>query len=147
VIRYALICSEGHEFEGWFRDSADFDQQAKAASVACPFCASTAVEKQIMAPAVAGTRKEAAPPAEKLRVAAPDPRRTAMIEALREMRKSVTENADYVGDKFPEEARKIHYRETEPRGIYGEASPAEAKELAEEGIEFHPLPVLPEDRN
>jgi hypothetical protein len=63
------------------------------------------------------------------------------------MRKSVTENADYVGDKFPEEARKIHYRETEPRGIYGEASPKEAKELAEEGIEFHPLPVLPEDRN
>jgi hypothetical protein len=147
MIRYALICGEGHEFEGWFRDSADFDKQAKAASVACPFCASTAVEKQIMAPAVAATKKGAAPEPEKLRVAAPDPRRAAMIEALREMRKSVTENADYVGDKFSEEARKIHYKETEPRGIYGEASPSEAKDLAEEGIEFHPLPTLPEDRN
>lgn len=147
MIRYGLVCGEGHEFEGWFRDSADFDKQTKAASIACPSCASTKIEKQIMAPAVAGTRKEASPEPEKLRVAAPDPRRTAMIEALREMRKSVTENADYVGDKFPEEARKIHYRETEPRGIYGEASPKEAKELAEEGIEFHPLPVLPEDRN
>lgn len=148
MIRYALICEDGHEFEGWFRDSGDFDAQAKAASIACPFCASVKVEKQIMAPAVAGSGKGAPPPTpEKLRVAAPDPRRTAMIEALREMRKSVTENADYVGGRFPEEARKIHYREAEPRGIYGEASAAEAKELAEEGIEFHPLPVLPEDRN
>jgi hypothetical protein len=147
MIRYALICNEEHEFEGWFRDSADFDKQAKAASIACPFCESTRIEKQIMAPSVAGTKKDAVAEPEKLRVAAPDPRRTAMIEALREMRKSVTENADYVGGKFPEEARKIHYRETEPRGIYGEASPTEAKELAEEGIEFHPLPPLPEDRN
>jgi hypothetical protein len=147
MIRYALVCGEGHEFEGWFRDSAHFDKQAKAESVVCPFCATTKIEKQIMAPAVAGTKKEEAPPPEKLRVAAPDPRRAAMIEALREMRKSVTENADYVGGRFPEEARKIHYRETEPRGIYGEASPAEARALAEEGIEFHPLPVLPEDRN
>jgi hypothetical protein len=147
MIRYALICGEGHEFEGWFRDSADFDKQAKAASVTCPFCESTKVQKQIMAPSVAGARKGSAASPEKLRVAAPDPRRAAMIEALREMRKSVTENADYVGDKFPEEARKIHYKETEPRGIYGEASPNDAKELAEEGIEFHPLPSLPEDRN
>jgi hypothetical protein len=146
MIRYALICGEGHEFEGWFRDSADFDKQAKTTAVTCPFCESTKIEKQIMAPSVAGAKKASAAP-EKLRVAAPDPRRAAMIEALREMRKSVTENADYVGDKFPEEARKIHYKETEPRGIYGEASPNDAKELAEEGIEFHPLPSLPEDRN
>lgn len=147
MIRYALVCGEGHEFEGWFRDSADFDKQAKAAAVACPFCGSTRIEKQIMAPAVAGATKEPAGDPEKLRVAAPDPRRAAMVEALRQMRKAVTENADYVGDRFPEEARKIHYREVEPRGIYGEASPAEARELAEEGIEFHPLPRLPEDRN
>ncbi len=147
MIRYALVCNEGHEFEGWFRDSGDYDKQAKSKSIECPFCDSTKIEKQIMSPSVSGTKKDAAPEPEKLRVAAPDPRRAAMIEALREMRKSVTENADYVGDKFPEEARKIHYKESEPRGIYGEASPAEAKELAEEGIEFHPLPPLPEDRN
>jgi hypothetical protein len=147
MIRYALICGEGHEFEGWFRDSADCGKQAKSKSIACPFCESTRIEKQIMAPAVSGTKKDAAPEPEKLRVAAADPRRAAMVEALREMRKTVTENADYVGDKFPEEARKIHYKEAEARGIYGEASPGEAKELAEEGIEFHPLPRLPEDRN
>jgi hypothetical protein len=146
MIRYALTCGEGHEFEGWFRDSADFDKQAKKATLACPVCGSADIEKQLMAPAVASTKKRATEP-EKLRVAAPDPRRAELVEALRELRKSVTENADYVGGRFPEEARKIHYKETEPRGIYGEASPAEAKELADEGIEFHPLPVLPEDRH
>ena len=146
MIRYALACGEGHEFEGWFRDSADFDAQAKKSILECPACGSTAVEKRLMAPAVASKKSLAGAP-EKLRVAAPDPRQAVLIEALREMRKTVTENADYVGGKFPEEARKIHYRETEPRGIYGEASPDEAKELADEGIEFHPLPVLPEDRN
>jgi hypothetical protein len=69
------------------------------------------------------------------------------ITALRKIRKHLTENADYVGPKFAEEARRIHYNETEKRGIYGEASSDEAKSLAEEGIEFHPLPVLPEDHN
>jgi hypothetical protein len=147
MIHYTLLCGNGHEFEGWFRNSEDFDKQAKAAAIACPICASTAIEKQIMAPAVARTKQEGAPDPEKLRVAAADPRRAALLETLRQIRKTVTENADYVGDRFPEEARKIHYREAEPRGIYGEATPAEARDLAEEGIEFHPLPVLPEDRN
>jgi hypothetical protein len=95
-----------------------------------------------MAPAVAGTKK-----AEKVSLAAPDPRNAVMREALKEFRKKVTENADYVGDKFAEEARKIHFNETEQRGIYGEATPEEARELAEEGIAFQPLPPLPEDRN
>ncbi len=149
MIHYSLLCGEGHEFEGWFRDSADFDKQRKRAVVACPACGSTKVEKQLMTPAVSSTKKKggAAPEPEKLRLAAADPRRAELVEALRDLRKSVTSNADYVGDKFSEEARKIHYKETEPRGIYGEASPEEAEELAEEGIEFHPLPALPEDRN
>lgn len=150
MIHYALKCGEGHEFEAWFRDSADFDKRAERAAVACPACGSTTVEKQLMAPAVSSPKKkETAAPAEPetLRVAAPDPRRAELVEALRELRKSVTASADYVGKRFSEEARKIHYKETEPRGIYGEASPEEARGLAEEGIEFHPLPVLPEDRN
>jgi hypothetical protein len=150
MIHYALQCGEGHEFEGWFRDSADFERQSKRGVVACPACGSTKVEKQMMAPAVSSPKKKESASAgepEKLQVAAADPRRAELVEALRELRKSVTANADYVGDKFSEEARKIHYKETEPRGIYGEASPDEAQELAEEGIEFHPLPRLPEDRN
>lgn len=149
MIRYALTCGEGHDFEGWFRDSSDFEKQVKRGVVACPSCGSTKVAKQIMAPSVSSPKKKQgkAPEPEALRVAAADPRRAEMVEALRELRKSVTANADYVGKQFSEEARKIHYREAEPRGIYGEASPEEAKELAEEGIEFHPLPVLPEDRN
>ena len=77
----------------------------------------------------------------------PDPRQIALRQALREIRQKVTENADYVGDKFAEEARKIHYNEVEARGIYGEATPDDAKALIEEGIEFHPLPILPEEGN
>jgi hypothetical protein len=108
----------------------------------CPVCASTAVVKAPMAPSVAGARKE-----EKMTLAAPDPKSRAMREALKELRRRVTENADYVGDRFAEEARKIHYQETEARGIYGEATSEEASALAEEGIAFQPLPPLPEDRN
>jgi hypothetical protein len=143
VIRYNLACNNGHEFEAWFRSSADFDRAAAAGEASCPVCGSTAVDKAIMAPALAGTKKKG----EKVSLAAPDPRSQAMREALREFRKKVTENADYVGDRFAEEARKIHYEESEPRGIYGEATSEEARDLAEEGIGFHPLPTLPEDTN
>jgi hypothetical protein len=143
MIRFTLRCTRDHEFEGWFRSGDDFEKNGTS----CPVCGSTDVEKAIMAPQVA--RKDRGEPAsgDKLRVAAADPRHTAMLAALKELREKVTENADYVGDKFAEEARKIHYQEVEPRGIYGEATGEEAKLLLEEGIEFHPLPVLPEDRN
>jgi hypothetical protein len=150
MIRYALRCRKGHAFEGWFRSSEDF----ASTRTACPVCGSTKVEKGVMAPQVARTDREApipmpAPAAKPvpLQLAAADPRRREMIAALRELRAKVTENADYVGDKFAEEARKIHYGETDPRGIYGQATPEEAETLAEEGIDFHPLPILPEDRN
>jgi hypothetical protein len=142
MIRYTLTCDHEHAFEAWFRSGADYDRAAKRGDNVCPVCGSTKVGKAPMAPAVAGTRKKG-----KMSLAAPDPRSTAMREAIREFRKKVTEGADYVGDKFAEEARKIHYEEAEARGIYGEATPDEAKELAEEGIGFHPLPSVPEDAN
>jgi hypothetical protein len=158
MIRYALICEKGHEFESWFADSAGFDKQAKRKLVACPHCGSTKVEKAIMAPRRAGSRKRkpaeppaetpAAPPVpEKAPVAMISPQEQEIRAKLKELREHLTKNADDVGAKFPEEARKMHYGETEHRSIYGVASPEEAKDLAEEGIEFHPLPILPDERN
>jgi hypothetical protein len=161
MIRYSLICERKHDFEIWFKNSADYDKQAKRGLVTCPECGSAKVEKALMAPALGrGTRKDVqpqvveAPPAEAL---APAENKTpvAMISPLeqefraklKELRDHLTKNADNVGAKFPEEARKMHYGETEHRSIYGEATPQEAKELLEEGVELHPLPVLPEERN
>jgi hypothetical protein len=146
MIRYALRCEKNHEFEAWFRSIADYDRAAGDGSVPCPMCGATRVEKTIMAPAVKGTKKESAPQ-EKVQLAAIDPREKALREAIKELRQKVTENSDYVGNRFAEEARKIHYRESEPRSIYGEASGEEAKALAEEGVAFEPLPQLPEERN
>ncbi len=143
MIRYALRCDRDHEFEAWFRSSADYDRASAAGETLCPVCGSHEIGKAPMAPAVSGTKKKG----ETVSLAAPDPRSAVFQEALREFRKKVTENADYVGDKFAEEARKIHYNETEARGIYGEATADEAKALVEEGIGFHPLPPLPEDAN
>jgi hypothetical protein len=142
MIRYSLRCSKDHEFEAWFRSSADYDRAAAAGEAACPLCGSVKVEKAIMAPAPLNSKHEG-----KMSLAVPDPKRAALKEAMIALRKQVTENADYVGDRFPEEARKIHYEEVEARGIYGEATGEEAKALIDEGIEFHPLPTLPEDRN
>jgi hypothetical protein len=140
MISYTLRCDEGHEFEAWFRTGADYEKAV--GKTVCPVCNSKKVEKALMAPALARTDK-----GDKMPVAAADPRQAAMRVALRELRRKVTENADYVGDKFAEEARKIHYNESEPRGIYGEANAEDAKALIEEGIDFHPLPILPEDGN
>lgn len=142
MIHYTLKCERDHEFEGWFASSAAYDRSAKAGANVCPLCGSQKVAKALMAPAVSGTKK-----AETVNLAAVDPRRVALREAVREFRKKVTEGADYVGDRFAEEARKIHYRESEPRGIYGEATLEEARQLAEDEIEFLPLPSLPEERN
>ncbi len=157
MIRYALRCEKDHAFEAWFRSGADYDRLADAGGVACAVCGSVRVEKAPMAPSIgrAGKDRAAPPPPEApAPAAAPDktqlvadPRQRALIEAMRELRKKITENADYVGDKFAEEARKIHYQETEPRGIYGEATREEAEELAEEGVAFAPLPPVPDERN
>ncbi len=140
MIKYQLVCDNDHEFAGWFRSSEDFDKQVKRKLVDCPDCGSKKVEKALMAPNVSTSRKKAAE--------LPPEKRAELINAMREIRKKVEENAEYVGPRFAEEARRIHYKETdEGKGIYGEATLAEAKELAEEGIDFMPLPVLPEDQN
>lgn len=152
MIRYTLRCDQDHAFEAWFRSSADYDSAAARGDNECPLCGGRKVEKAPMAPSVARTDKGGAGEkkggAEKVTLAAaPDPRETALRAALKELRQKVTENAEYVGDRFAAEARKMHYSESEARGIYGEASAEEAKALAEEGIEFQPLPTLPEERN
>jgi hypothetical protein len=161
VIRYALVCERRHAFESWFADSAVYDKQSARGLVTCPACGSAKVEKAIMAPALGrGSKKKsiAAPepstPADAVPTeAGSEPTPVAMISQherelrskLKELREHLVKNADYVGPKFPEEARRMHYGEIDHRSIYGEASPDEAKSLHEEGIEFHPLPRLPDD--
>ncbi len=154
MIRYALACAKGHAFESWFPNSAAYDKQAKQRLVTCPHCGSTKVEKQIMTPRLAGAGKRAQTPApasgpanEKTPVAMVSPQEHELRKKLKELREHLTKNADYVGQKFPEVARKMHYGEIDHRSIYGEASPQEATEMHEEGIQFHPLPVLPDERN
>jgi hypothetical protein len=160
MIRYALICEKGHDFESWFQDSAAYDKQVKRGLVTCPQCGSAKVEKAIMAPRLSATaKKRGAPveapaatsaptaPAPSAPVAMISPQEQEFRSKLKELRDHLTKNADNVGGKFPEEARKMHYGEIEHRSIYGVASPEEAKDLSEEGIEFHPLPILPDERN
>jgi hypothetical protein len=161
VIRYNLVCAKRHEFESWFADSAAYDKQAKRGLVSCPLCGSAKVEKAIMAPRLARKDKgrpidvpesaaatpAASAPAANAPVAMMSPQEKEFRAKLKELRDHLTANADNVGTKFPEEARKMHYGEIEHRSIYGEASPQDAKDLHEEGIDFHPLPVLPDERN
>ena len=148
MIRYSLICDKDHEFDGWFGSSADFDKQAKRWLVECPICGSIKVQKALMTPGVPArsNRKDDAQPVKALHAPA-DPKLQAMMQMVRELRQQVEANADYVGDRFAEEARRIHYGEEDPRGIYGEATLKEAVELQEEGIGVLPLPKLPGDAN
>jgi hypothetical protein len=162
MIRYSLACERGHEFESWFANSSAYDKQAKRGLVACPMCGSTKVDKAIMAPRLARSDKSidvpmpaaapAAPPAAPTPqgpepVAMISPQERELRSKLKELRDHLVKNAENVGRTFPEQARKMHYGEIEHRSIYGEASPQEAKELHEEGIEVHPLPILPDERN
>ena len=134
MIRYALACAGGHEFEGWFSASADYDDQRERGLVACPICESHDVTKQIMAPAVAGRAREAAADPEK---------RAMMMEAMGQIRRHVETNFDYVCDSFAAEARAIHEGKSEQRGIYGEASKAQVKALVADGVPIAPLPPEP----
>jgi len=163
MIRYSLNCDRKHAFEVWFKNSADYDKQRKRGLVSCPACGSTKVDKALMAPSLGrGSKKGASapppaadvPPPEapaaadaKSPVAMMSPQEREFRAKLKELRDHLTKNAENVGGKFPEEARKMHYGEIEHRSIYGEASPQDAKEMLDEGIEFHPLPVLPDERN
>ena len=160
MIRYALRCENDHSFESWFQDSSAYDTQVKRKLVSCPVCDSGKIEKAIMAPRIVGKKgRERAEPA----APAPAPAAseaatsgsTPLVMAqerelrakLKELRDHIVKNADNVGERFPNEARKMHYGDIEHRPIYGEASPDEARSLIDEGIEVSPLPVLPEDRN
>ena len=171
MIRYALSCENDHQFEAWFSGSAAFDEQCSSGHVSCPVCGSTAVDKALMTPSVSTARMkemradmvrpESAGRTDTTRtddapksgsdVPVPVASNAAVPEdimkAMRAIRDTVKKNADYVGSGFAEEARKIHYGESEERGIYGEASTEDVDGLKEEGIDVMPLPVLPEDRN
>jgi hypothetical protein len=156
MIKYALQCDQDHGFESWFSNSASFDMQAKRGFVTCPVCNSARVTKQIMAPRVVTSEKQAAVPQE---VAVPVPPPPSAVEAvfdgnaagMREMvrafRSFVTANTEDVGRQFADESRKMHYGTVEGRAIRGEASQDDVQELLEEGIRIMPMPILPEDRN
>ena len=137
MIRYALSCDQDHGFEAWFGSSSDYDDQAARGLVECPFCGSRQVAKQIMAPAVAGTKKADVGPEMRAKM------QSMMMQAAREVRSHVEQNFDYVGDTFAREARDIHEGRSEKREIYGEATPAEVRKLKEDGVPCAPLPNLP----
>jgi hypothetical protein len=164
MIHYNLRCERGHAFESWFQSSAAYESQEKRKLVNCPICGSAKVERDIMAPRIVSKkgrdRTEPAPAAPtaapaSTEVAAPNSNSTPLMMAqerelrtkLRELRDHIVKNADNVGERFPNEARKMHYGDIEHRPIYGEASPDEARALIDEGVEVSPLPVLPDDRN
>jgi hypothetical protein len=161
MILYTLRCEHDHTFESWFQSSSAYESQVKRKLVSCPVCDSVKVEKAIMAPRIVGKKRreraEPVPAPAEAPAAAETPAAgsTSLMMAqerelrakLKELRDHIVKSADNVGEKFPNEARKMHYGEIEHRPIYGEASPEEAKSLIEEGVEVSPLPVLPEDRN
>lgn len=139
MIRFSLHCDKDHEFEGWFGSSADYDGQSERGLIECPTCGSRQIGKALMAPAVAVSRDMPARPL------AMDPEKRVMMRKLREMVQALKRNSEDVGDRFADEARKIHHGEAEVRGIIGQASSDDARSLIEEGIEIAPLPEFPED--
>ena len=161
MIAYRLACENGHEFESWFASASAFDRQAKRGLVTCPACGSAKIGKAIMSPSVARKDKSTPKPgpgAAEQPAETPSPQAAQQLAVLgeserqlrnmiRALRKHVAETSDYVGHRFPEEARQMHHGEIEHRSIWGEASTDEARALAEEGVEVRPLPVLPDDRN
>ncbi|CDZ59997.1 DUF1178 family protein [Neorhizobium galegae] len=142
MIKYSLSCDNAHTFEGWFSESADFDRQVASGFLTCPVCNSASISKTLMAPSVSTARKK-----EEKQAMVMDLARQEAIAKLKEAVAAIRANAEDVGEKFPEEARKIHYGEADARGIIGQASLGEVRELLDEGIEIAPLPVIPEDAN
>ncbi|MBI78244.1 MAG: hypothetical protein CMM53_10780 [Rhodospirillaceae bacterium] len=141
MIVFDLQCSNDHTFEVWFPSSEDFEKQRRAKKIECPICGDTQVDKALMAPSVTGAKKTGE---KAVRLSSKGQKKVGQyIAALREIREHVEKNSDYVGDKFPDEARKIHYGETEERSIHGEATAEEAEELSEEGIEVQRIPWVP----
>jgi len=156
MIRYNLRCERGHAFESWFQSSQAYETQEKRKLVNCPSCGSAKVERAIMAPQIVSKKsRDRAAPAPAAATEATTPASTPLMMAherelrakLKELRDHIVKNADNVGERFPNEARKMHYGDIEHRPIYGEASPEEARSLIDEGVEVSPVPVLPDDRN
>ena len=151
MIRYSLRCQRGHEFEAWFKSGAAYDEQAARGLLSCASCGSGEIEKALMSPAVPSSTRAKAGAGDT--PAAPVPQSfgaqlpPGLADMIRKVRAHVRSNADYVGDRFADEARRIHYDEAEARGIYGEATLEQARQLHEEGIDVHPLPKLPEEAN
>ncbi len=142
MIRYSLSCDNAHEFEGWFSESADFDRQVSSGFLTCPACNSAAISKLLMAPSVSTARKK-----DEMQTLAMNAARKEAMVKLKEAVDAIKANAEDVGTKFPEEARRIHYGEADARGIIGKATPDEAQALVDEGIEIAAIPVLPDDVN
>jgi len=145
-MKFTLHCDKGHEFEAWFRSNEDYETQAKRGFVECPSCGSINIAKALMAPQVAtgrakDDRKEA------VMVAAGQAMRREIVEKMREVTRQVKAQAEDVGEKFPEQARQMHYGETDAKPIYGKASPDDVESLVDEGVDIMPLPELPEDLN
>jgi hypothetical protein len=138
MILYQLKCSDGHEFEAWFRDSDSYGEQIDAEAISCPTCGDTGVSKAPMAPNLATRSGRGASSEDRMGEVARE-----MRQAVEGIRQAVEENCDYVGDGFADEARRIHYGESEPRDIYGEATNEESSDLDDEGIEHHRLPGVP----
>lgn len=171
MIKYTLVCDSAHSFEGWFRNSHDFETQCDRQLVGCPICGAVDIKKGLMAPSVSTSRTRETmsvpattdqPPAETPAPAAAKPaaasmqpsallpvdvRQKEIVEALREVRARIVENSENVGRDFADEARKMHYGEAEARSIYGETTSQDAEALIDEGIAVLPLPELPEDKN
>ena len=159
MILYRLRCSKGHEFESWFKDSKTYERQEKKSLIGCAVCGDAKVARAIMAPRIGKAGKQdAEAPVESAPVPAPSPspeqQQMAALarhmpkelrEALQKVRAEVEKNCEPVGDNFAEEARRIHYGESDKRGIYGQTSDEEAEALAEEGIEFGRLPWIPRE--
>jgi hypothetical protein len=148
MIKYALACEKGHEFESWFPGAAAYDEQARRGLVVCPQCGSNRIGKAIMAPAVVGAARAKLAPAEvPAEVALLDRRQRALRDAVRALRREIESNTDNVGAKFAELARSMHAGETPERAIRGQATGAEVEALLEEGVAVLPLPVAPDELN
>jgi hypothetical protein len=163
MIHYNLRCKQGHAFESWFQSSSAYEQQERRKQIDCPICGSSDVERAIMAPQIVSKKGRDTAPAEPTPAAPPAPspevippsaptpllmtQERELRAKLRELRDHIVSNADNVGERFPDEARKMHYGDIEHRPIYGEASADEARALIDEGVEVMPLPTLPDDRN
>lgn len=141
MIHYSLVCDKSHKFDGWFANAAAYDGQKERGLITCPICLTSAVDKAMMAPSVSRASSD------KVSLSIGHPQHHQLREAMQALRHKVTSEADYVGDRFAEEARKIHFKEVDQRGIYGEATREEVTALVEDGVDFMPLPSVKEEHN